>query len=132
MRPVDQTEFGLELGNCLMACVASICEVSLASLPVLTWKHDDGSWWEVLSEALLTHGHSPRFVTNVPMIAPPGYHIARGISPRGLSHAVVALDGEIVHDPHPSREGIASIEHWVLLMPLASKRTVLQTEEADE
>lgn len=35
MKPVDQTTFGAPHGNCLMACVASILEVPLDSLPVM-------------------------------------------------------------------------------------------------
>jgi multidrug efflux pump subunit AcrB len=39
---------------------------------------------------------------------PPGYSIAGGPSLRfaGRMHACVALDGIVVHDPHPSREGL--------------------------
>jgi len=32
-------------------------------------------------------------------------------------HAVVAVDGEMVHDPHPSRAGLVEISGWVLLVP---------------
>jgi hypothetical protein len=43
----------------------------------------------------------------------PGYQarmaIASGPSPRGVQHAVVMLDGEIVWDPHPSRDGILRV-----------------------
>lgn len=39
---------------------------------------------------------------------PQGYAIAASPSPRSkdYDHAVVTFDGQIVHDPHPSREGI--------------------------
>jgi hypothetical protein len=37
--------------------------------------------------------------------------IIRGTSPRGIGHAVVGdtATGEMVHDPHPSREGLVEI-----------------------
>jgi hypothetical protein len=58
-----------------------------------------------------------------PPIAPPGYHIACGKSPRlKHQHAVVALDGKIVHDPHPTRAGLdGEIASWILLIPLATQ-----------
>jgi hypothetical protein len=57
-----------------------------------------------------------------PPIAPPGYHIATGKSPRSDQvHAVVALDGRIVHDPHPSRAGLdGAIASWIIFMPVAA------------
>lgn len=38
----------------------------------------------------------------------PGVHyIASGKSPRGdFLHSTVHLDGKLVHDPHPSRDGL--------------------------
>ena len=56
-----------------------------------------------------------------PPIAPPGYHVAIGQSPRSdkHTHACVALDGKIVFDPHPTRAGfVGEIASWILLMPL--------------
>jgi len=48
-------------------------------------------------------------------------HIANGRSPRGIMHAVVMRGIEVVHDPHPSRDGIddKEITHtfFVLLDP---------------
>jgi hypothetical protein len=42
----------------------------------------------------------------------------RRVARRVLS-VCVFLDGQLVHDPHPSRDGIASVEGWYLLFPLA-------------
>ncbi len=33
------------------------------------------------------------------------YHMIYGMSNRGTNHAVVGVDGEVVHDPHPLRVG---------------------------
>ena len=129
MKPVDQTQLAELLpdgtrsrhGNCLMASVASILEVPLDTLPVLDDSHDDGSWFTVLCEATRRHGFVTLYAENNPAFVPPGYHIACGLSPRGkYGHAVVALDGSVTHDPHPSRSGILSIDRWLLLYPLAS------------
>jgi hypothetical protein len=41
---------------------------------------------------------------------PDGEHyLAFGVSPRGR-HVVVMRNGKIMHDPHPSREGIGSAD----------------------
>jgi hypothetical protein len=33
-------------------------------------------------------------------------------------HAVVYQDGQVVHDPHPSREGLAGERFWWVIAPL--------------
>ncbi len=73
MIPVYQTVHGPR-GNCYAACLASILEVPLAELP-----------------AVVTVARWDR--------PPPGYAIA-SVRVRDQSiHAVVCLDGQIVHDP---------------------------------
>lgn len=119
MRPVDQRT----PDDCLMSCLASILEVSHDDLPALGPEHNDGSWYDVLQAAVRGHGWELVYTENAPVAFRPwGYHIAGGPSPRCCKggHAVVCLDGEIVHDPHPSRAGIPSIEQWYLLFPGAS------------
>lgn len=129
MIPVDQTEIGVDnpRANCLMAAVASILEVPIASLPDVTALAERGvPWYEALRRALEPHGLVPVFYDQnseqFPPIAPAGYHIAMGISPRHEQrHAVVALDGVVVFDPHPTRGGIREITDWAILMPAAQK-----------
>lgn len=101
MRPVDQTTYGPNDGNCFSACIASILEIPLAEVPrfmnvsaaLMRWLAERG-----LSATLY---YSDEFV-------PPGYSIAAGPSKRfaGRMHACVAFDGVVVHDPHFSREGL--------------------------
>jgi hypothetical protein len=82
-------------------------------------------WWANLKEFVNGFGYELRFVDNHPNVpshlTPPdplGYHIGAGRSPRKLDHACVFLDGELVHDPHPSRAGIASVDRWYLFLPI--------------
>lgn len=131
MKPVDQTLFGTPLGNWLMACVASILEVPLESLPDLNdeivarggeeakTESGDAVWWNVLQETLRRHGKIAIYYPNSPAILPPGYHIASGVGGRDLRHACVSLDGTIVHDPHPDKTGLPSVERFYLIVPLA-------------
>lgn len=129
MIPVTQTEIGVDnpRANCLMSSVASILEVAIDSLPDLQEHEQRGlHWYGVLRDAVVPFGlvplvydqHSPDF----PPIAPLGYHIACGQSPRSdHDHAVVALNGKVVHDPHPTHAGLrdGKITWWILLLPKA-------------
>lgn len=101
MIPVDQTTYGPNDGNCFSACIASILEVPLASVPRVYNLDGDLLRWlatQVLSATLY----------DASIYMPPGYAIAAGPSLRfaGRMHACVAYDGRVVHDPHPSRDGL--------------------------
>lgn len=55
---------------------------------------------------------------------PLGYTIASGPGPRlkpdgrPIYHSVIALDGEVVHDPHPSGAGLVAVEFFELVVPI--------------
>ena len=101
MRAVDQTTYGSADGNCFSACVASILEIPLEEVP----RFMRVSW--PFLRWLAGRGLSASLYKRVDYI-PPGYSIATGPSMRfaGKMHACVALDGIVIHDPHPSREGL--------------------------
>jgi hypothetical protein len=115
MKPVDMRDGD----DCLMSCVASILEIDPATLPRLSDEHNDGSWFDVLQNAVRGSGWEVVYAINQPAFRPWGFQIASGPSPRGCvgGHAVVCLDGKIVHDPHPSHAGVPMIERWYLLFP---------------
>jgi hypothetical protein len=102
VKPVDQTSYGLLDGNCFSACIASILEVALGDVPYF-WGPRQEWFARWLAGQGLAAALYPRDV-HVPL----GYSIAGGPSARfaGRMHACVALDGVIVHDPHPSRDGL--------------------------
>lgn len=115
MRPVDQTEFGPG-GNCLSACIASVLEMPLEQVP--NFNHAAEDWAEALLAWCADRKLNLDFSTEFP--APAGRHvILGGTSPRRqgrAGHAVVALDGVVVHDPHPDRTGIVGEPwDWILL-----------------
>lgn len=111
MRPVDQTTYGFHDGNCFPACVASILETSIDQVP-----HFQGVSLGFL-QWLASLGLSATLYKSVNHV-PRGYSIAAGTSLRfaGRMHACVAYDGAVVHDPHPSREGLPfGVEDYVVL-----------------
>lgn len=110
MIPVHQTTFGRPDGNCFAACLASVFEIPVAVVPNFCagdnpdWMSDCNAWlrpmgFYLISVALPGDVEEGWF--------PEGYHLMSGRSPRGdFNHSVVGFKGRMVHDPHPSGEGI--------------------------
>jgi len=126
MKPVDQTRFGFPDGNCFAACVASLLDIGIEDVPDLgNW---DSDWTRPLNRWLAGRGLAYIEVdtsTSTPYYRLPAdlLVLLSGLSPRHLKtvegepveHCVVGrADGsagghhfDIVHDPHPSRDGLA-------------------------
>jgi hypothetical protein len=141
MKPVTQNKFGHPHGNCYAACVASIFEVPIETLPQLPeddavviakyqtdankehWdigNYYDAWWWEMWDAWFKEQGLS-RFRMDYKLFdtryykQPPGYSILVGESDRGFKHATVALNGKLVHDPHPDRTGLTTMEQFEII-----------------
>lgn len=120
-----QTIFGEGHGNCFAACLASILERPLDEIPnfcdVDLNPGDNGEWYLAVDAWL-----EERFGLSVLTFSaaeskkqeawyPRGYSILSGRSPRGeFDHSVVALDGDIVFDPHPNESGLMSRKDWIV------------------
>jgi hypothetical protein len=110
---IDQTEFGEPEGNSLQACIASILEVPIDSVPPTP---DDLAWLRMLAAKLYEfHLVQPLLVDSLPPWFT-GYVIGYGKGPRGLQHAVVMRQGELVHDPHPDRAGLETLRGFLILV----------------
>lgn len=121
LRPVDQTSmYDPETGSggdCLAACIATITGLPIDEASAAIRAEDD-YWWND-TVRFLKH-HNWRIYHAFPTekgTAPAGVSIMCGRSPREVSHATVAIDGVMVHDPHPSREGIGKPTAWFVLVP---------------
>ena len=110
MIPVEQTilhdpDKGL-IGNCLQACIASILNKSIDQVPHFVARKK-ADWFDVMNDWLLQNaGVEAMMISEDSNIAPSGYAILNGKSPRGSMHSVVILNGELAHDPHPAGGGI--------------------------
>ena len=125
MKPVDQTTFGFPGGNCFSACVASLLEIPLDVVPYFMGEtlEGDGAWFEKFTEWLAPRNLYPVCFKLGHDWRPAGMHILSGKSPRELAnpkalHSVVGLGDAILHDPHPSRDGLISRDDVVILIPL--------------
>lgn len=96
------------LGNCLQAAVASALDLPLDEVPHFAEVED---WWRALVEFVQERGSN--VVLRPASDGPPVLGLAFGQSPRGVMHAVVCRDGEVVWDPHPSRDGLSSVSSYV-------------------
>lgn len=107
MSKVTQTIFAGDsegrVGNCMQAAVASLLDLQLEDVPHFCAVPD---WLSYLAIWSAQRGWAVRHRNaDEPVV----FGIACGPSPRGVEHATVMIDGEIVWDPHPSRDGLLSI-----------------------
>lgn len=122
MIPVDQTRFGgpsappEEIGDCFAACMASILEVPLASIPFGLGTTD--KWLEPCQEWLALRGLALvcfEVDVDADVVWPKeAWCIISGKSPRGeWDHSTVGRNGQIEHDPHPSRAGLRGVKRQI-------------------
>lgn len=134
---VTQTRLGAPAGNCTEAAIASVLGCAIEEVPQL-WGGDMEDYadpqpaenWQKLIE--WCRERDREFIKCVfqryyqyPLAGNMNNVVARntchehyllfGKSSRGLGHAVVAKEGEIVWDPHPSREGLLSVFGFAVL-----------------
>ena len=102
MKPVNQTVRG-KLGNCFAACVASILELPIESLPdhfVDEEGNADDHWVDLWVDFLRPYGLGIIYADAMFSRQPQGYAIAEmAVKDHPWNHAVVCLNGEVVHDP---------------------------------
>lgn len=133
MIPVDQQFLhdpanGQE-GDCFRACIASILELPIEDVPhfaQLTGGRSEDFWnmaYDWLEDRGYGYVHST--MLNGPIFSKGSYHLLSGPSPRGIGwHCVVALCGKIVHDPHPSRAGLAGTQkEWLSAYLVEGEKT---------
>ena len=120
MIPVTQTKFhesdsGTK-GNCFAACVASILELPIDKvIPFDEYEDDEGNAW---SDVAFSFFYERNLDIDISIKPIAGYAIACGFSERNVLHSVVVYNGEIVHDPHPSKSGIAEIMYYLFIHEL--------------
>lgn len=132
MIPVEQTKVhipGEQRGNCMAACVASILELDIRELPDVDEVEEKGLiFTNVLNTYLaqhhgLTYAYVPDYL--IGGVRVPGYHVLNGPTIRtretGIHHAVVAWDGRMVWDPHPSKAGLLEVESYSVLSPIPKR-----------
>lgn len=106
--------------DCWIACLSSLTGIPLADFPQPPPEPSENAARVDYGNAVRLFLHDQGWRIAVLWNAvPAGYAIAGGPSPRHRDgHAVVVLDGRMVHDPHPSRAGLEEVENYEVLIPL--------------
>ena len=124
---IDQTILGddpIRHGNCFAACVATALGKPLKDIPhFVEWgqqfhngkvhDQDDADrkhWWAMFLGYTFALGLMPEKRDTIDDSEPGEILFVAGLSPRGIMHQVLYRDGQLWHDPHPSRAGLASID----------------------
>ena len=122
MSPITQTELydptrPDRRGNCWQTVIASIVETPLADVPHFVQDDADHEgdfqwdWWKRTHDWLRERGLRLDYAD---INESPGeYVLVSGKSPRGngsIHHVVIYLDGQMVHDPHPDRTGLLTVD----------------------
>lgn len=120
MTPVDQTivhdpESGA-IGNCMQAAIASILDLPLDDVPHFAQLYEDPKECGDALFAWLVERRILWLQLDLDQPLPDDMPcLMYGDSPRGLPHLVVCVGSEMVHDPHPSREGLSeALGVWIL------------------
>ena len=121
MKPIDQQYFYNketgEIGDCIRAVTASLLEIDRDSVPHFVKDNPGHEWYDKWELFMIRNGITPHMIAGPFEVVPKpaGYYLASGPSSRGVKHIVIMWDGKMVHDPHPTRSGIKSIEAiWML------------------
>src|SRR5687768_17502092 len=135
MKPVDQVVLhdptNNQFGDCFRACVASLLEVPAEHVPHFLHDGNEAQFNHRVSAFLASRG---LFALTIPargwnlaeLLGTMGvgdvYHVISGVSPRfpGQKHAVVGINGQFAHDPHPDRSWVEGLpEEWELTFLVA-------------
>lgn len=117
----EAVNLGHHAGDCLRACIATITKAPLGAVPhfVQYIEHPEGTdpllWWYALVGWCHQHGWEARWIPANEADPPTGLALGHGPSVRGHEHAVVMHDGQLLHDPHPSRDGITAVRGWITM-----------------
>ena len=117
MKPIQQSIFDFEHGDCFRACVASIFELPLSAIPNFMEEGPE-FFWDKLSDWTNKFNLKALDIT----FSSDEFHlfwlkdvwvIAMGKSPRNANfdHCVVWYNGKMKHDPHPDNLGTMGEPH---------------------
>lgn len=99
-------------GDCMRASLATLLQEDPATIPHFMSDPAEPNWIYGVNKFLAVRGLFYAQMPNVRLFwhssAGDVWHLLIGKSVRGSNHAVVAKNGKMVHDPHPSRAGLIS------------------------
>lgn len=149
MIPVIQTKVVIRnsankmvvFGNCWAAAIASILEVPITEVPNFeTWFHFKNLYNDLTEVWLNSKGWTldtddrfkcfhyelcqnwpPERVVVYRELLKDLYYLVSGKSPRGINHVTIWRNGIMVHDPHPSGDGILELTYFEHIRPMTDQ-----------
>lgn len=95
-------------GNCMQCAVAYLLRLPVEEVPDFTQADGVTECWDMFDDFFLLK--DKMIVMYPPEKTSEAEYLASGTTSRGTSHMVVMRDGKLVFDPHPSNEGLTSIQ----------------------
>lgn len=132
---LEFTQTSLNPGNCWQTAVACLLETLPETLPNQNVCDLNGNppYYQNELRAYLRKHHGLTYVSIQPFmlanltVKDPGIHLMCGRTVRtasnGQNHIVVARQGELLWDPHPSRDGLIEVIYWAFLVPYPEEWT---------
>lgn len=120
-------------GNCLSACVATFLGRPLEEIPHFAEYAPDrkDAWWDCLIGYMAGHGYWPTDLDSPSDARWDEPVFVMGMSPRGVCHQVIYRNGELWHDPHPSRSGVIDVRESIVWRPIRHDHTPTREAGAD-
>jgi hypothetical protein len=143
MIPVTQTKFYLknskgeivQRGNCYAAAIASILEMPITDVPNVETLFDiEEAYWAIVMHTFLNSigweiSTDNRYKSFHTVFTDENYsemsemqnsvkdklYLVSGKSERGVMHICIFQNGCLIHDPHPSRDGLLTFDHFETL-----------------
>jgi len=133
MKLIYQTTFGELNGNCFAACIASLLELPIESVPNfcslgVDWLMATNKWLKSFDLWFL----DTRLPKPIDLSFFYGYYIVSGKSPRHIDHSVIYKDSEMIHDPHPEGGGVVPEFAGFLISLQDTAQEGEKEEEKDE
>jgi len=126
-----------QIGDCLRAGVASVLGLELSEVPHFVeiglkrgdrdQEEDPGmEWWNAMQAWLALRNLECWGLENLELVEHSKFEhilvVGKAERPNGtFEHACVGtVDGEVVHDPHPSRAGLVAVSGYLLITKLGT------------
>ena len=100
--------------NCMQCAVAYMLGLPIEAVPDFEREHHAHcTAWELMEQVFESHGCTAEMFPPTAEIT--GDYLASGTTKRGTSHMVVMRGGKLLHDPHPSNDGLDAVQVvWII------------------
>lgn len=111
--------YGRTTKDCLRACLASILEKDYDEIPYVDPDLETDDFWKEYRKVFNEFGFEFAVLNEDSLCEYQlkGFSIGIGKAKGEVDHAVVCLDGTVVHDPNPASQ-IDKVEQYLLLIPM--------------